>query len=308
MPDSPSPATADPHVFLIGRPPIGELLTFIRSVVVDGQSADQGALVAEWRAAHDHVRSLERDEAGCADHPTVEPFPPALRAHADAVAATPVFRKAFQYLPSRFAMVDLDQLVVYQKHINLAFAAKVKERLGPSPTELEILQLCMPADLEQQSPPTRVMQVAVNAYNFVSPSTDLRFLDAILLTPEQLQGIALSGPAVAALALVVGYGANHVNVLEIENRLILNNGSHRAYALREMGIRRLPCVVQTVSRRDELELANDEVQRHPDRYLASPRPPMLKDYFDPKLRKVVAVARTARMLKLSFGVDKSELP
>jgi hypothetical protein len=307
MPDSPT-ATADQHVFLIGRPPIGELLTFIRSVVVDGQSADQGAIVAEWRVAHDHVRVLERDEAGCADHPTIEPLPASLRAHADVVAATPMFRKAFQYLPSRFAVVDLDQLVVYQKHINLAFAAKVQERLGRSPSELEVMGACIPIDLEQQSPPTRVMQVAANAYNFVSPSTDLRFLEALLLTPEQLQGIALPGPAVAALALVVGYGSNHVNLIEAEGRLILNNGSHRAYALREMGIRRMPCVIQTASRRDELELANDEVQRHPDRYLAVPRPPMLKDYFDPKLRMVVPVARTARMLKLSFGIDKSELP
>ena len=307
MPDSPT-ATADQHVFLIGRPPIGELLTFVRSVVVDGQSADQGALVAEWRAANDHVRELERAEAGCADRPTVELLPEALLAHAEAVAATPMFRKAFEYLPWRFGVVDLDQLVVYQKHINLAFAAKVKERLGPSPTELDVMRACIPLDLERQAPRARVMQVASNSFNFVSPSTDLRFLEAILLAPDQLQSIALPGPAVAALALVVGYGPNHANVVEVEGRLILNNGSHRAYALREMGIRRLPCIVQTVSRRDELELANDEVQRHPDRYLASPRPAMLKDYFDPKLRKLVPVARSARMLKLSFGVDKSELP
>src|SRR2546430_11202463 len=36
--------------------------------------------------------------------------------------------------------------------------------------------------------------------------------------------------------------------------LILNNGSHRAYALRELGITRVPCIVQHVSCREELNV------------------------------------------------------
>ena len=62
---------SDPHVFLIGRPPIGELLGFIKTMAVDGQNVDLGSLTAEWRAANDHVLRLERDEAGLADDPPV---------------------------------------------------------------------------------------------------------------------------------------------------------------------------------------------------------------------------------------------
>jgi hypothetical protein len=53
--------TSDPHVFLIGRPPIGELLGFMRTMAVDGQSIDLGNLTAEWRVANYHVQKLEKD-------------------------------------------------------------------------------------------------------------------------------------------------------------------------------------------------------------------------------------------------------
>jgi hypothetical protein len=108
---------------------------------------------------------------------------------------------------------------------------------------------------------------------------------------------------------VVGYGSNFLNAWHIENRLVLSNGSHRAFALREHGITHLPCLVQKVTRREELELVGtDVVSAHPERYLTNPRPPMLKDYFDPKLRKILNVARKHRLITLSFGVDTSEIP
>ena len=74
---------SDPHVFLIGRPPIGELLGFFRTMCVDGQSIDLASVTAEWRIANDHVLKLENDEAGLADNPPVialaESLAPSLR-------------------------------------------------------------------------------------------------------------------------------------------------------------------------------------------------------------------------------------
>src|SRR5205814_2126409 len=97
----------------------------------------------------------------------------------------------------------------------------------------------------------------------------------------QVSGYAPQGPIAGLLAAVVGFGSNFLNALHVEGRLILNNGSHRSYAMREAGIRQVPCIVQTVSSRDELEaVANAEVHQKADLYLRSPRPPVLKDYFD----------------------------
>src|SRR5712672_481548 len=74
----PGPTAIDDHVFLIGRPPVGEYLGFIRTMAIDGQERDQGILVEEWRRANDHVRRLERTEAGIADRVTTMPLPPEL--------------------------------------------------------------------------------------------------------------------------------------------------------------------------------------------------------------------------------------
>ena len=53
--------------------------------------------------------------------------------------------------------------------------------------------------------------------------------------------------------LVVGYGINAMNAIQVGNRLILNNGSHRGYALRSLDIAKAPCIIQRMTRRDELE-------------------------------------------------------
>jgi hypothetical protein len=42
---------------------------------------------------------------------------------------------------------------------------------------------------------------------------------------------------------------------------------------------------------------------NPATYVTAPRPPMLRDYFDPKLRKMMRVSRTRRHIKLSFAVE-----
>jgi hypothetical protein len=107
---------------------------------------------------------------------------------------------------------------------------------------------------------------------------------------------------------MVGYGSNYLNAVHVENRLVLNNGSHRAFALREAGIKQVPCIVQHVSRRDELELVLPLLQQHPELYLTHPRPPVLKDYFDAQLRKLVAVPRRLRHVRVTFGVEQLDLP
>jgi hypothetical protein len=297
----------DNHVFLIGRPPLGEYLGFIRTLTVDGQSANQGQLTEEWRAANDHVRELEKREAKWADQPTIEPLPKELHNLRDLVLADPMYRRSYQVVPTEIGMVDLDRLVVFQKHIDLTYVEGLKKGLGRSPTAEVLFRFCLP--FHHPHPSARVMQTAANSFSFISASNDFRFIEAVLLSPQQLQNYAPQGPVVAVLGLVVGYGSNFLNALFVEDRLILNNGSHRAFALRDMGISRVPCIVQRVSRREELELVGSgDVQQNPDRYLKAARPPVLKDYFDPALRKVVPVPRKLRQVRISFGLEQTDIP
>src|SRR5437899_11154194 len=117
------------------------------------------------------------------------------------------------------------------------------------------------------------------------------------------------GDVVGVVGIAVGFGPNFMNAVYAENRLILNNGSHRAYALRKLGITHVPCIVQHVSSRDELDVvASSEVCSNPDLYLQRPRPMMLRDYFHPKLHKVMPVHRRSRQVTVRFEVEEQYVP
>ena len=80
-------------------------------------------------------------------------------------------------------------------------------------------------------------------------------------------------------------------------------------ALVTIGLKSVPCIVQHVSSRDELEIvAAPEVRRHPDRYLKDPRPSMLADYFHPDLHTVMQVKSRLRQITVRVNVEESYVP
>ncbi|RJL20749.1 hypothetical protein [Paracoccus siganidrum] len=88
-------------------------------------------------------------------------------------------------------------------------------------------------------------------------------------------------------------------------RIVLHNGYHRACALRMAGVTHAPVIVQTVSRRDELEVvAAAAVVDDPAFYFRANRPPMLKDFFDPRTSIVLPARRRRKMIKVSFTVTE----
>jgi len=294
-------------VFLIGRPPLGEFLGFVRLLSVERQRVSQRQLADEWLKANDHVHEVEKTEAGGADNPTVGSLPAGSDQLRLRLQADPMFLQSFQIIPTTLGIVELDRLVVFQKQINLRFVAQLQKALGARPDFEQLFRFCLPFD--HPHPPAQIMQMAQNAFAFVSQSNDLRFLDAPLLDPTQIPGYVPSGPPVAIIGLVVGFGSNFLNAARIENRLVLGNGSHRAYALRDMGITHVPCLIQHVSRREEMEMLGfGDVFTNADAYLKAPRPPVLKDYFDPALRKIVPVRRKNRQVRVTFGVEQSDTP
>jgi hypothetical protein len=304
---APKAPPVDDHVFLIGRPPMGEFLAFVRVMAINGQKANQRQLAEEWRGANDHIRELEKREAGWADRPQIGPLPAALDELKARLLADPILQRSFQLVPTTVGVVELDRLVVFQKQINLAHVKALRDSLGNEPTPEEVFRFCLPFDHPQA--PAQVMQMAGNAYTFISASNDFRFLDAQLFDPIQIIGYAPPGPVVGVLGLVVGYSSNFLHAVQVEDRLVLGNGSHRAYALRELGVTHVPCLIQHVSRREEIEvLGLGDIQKNADDYLKAPRPPVLKDYFDPALRKIIPVRRKLRQVRVTFGVEQVDIP
>lgn len=296
----------DEAVFLLGRPPMQEFISFIKFNTVDGSEGKEGLLAHEWRVANDRVVSLEEEDAGLADNQSVLPLHDDLAQLAERLAQHPVTTTSFALLPFEIGMVELDRLVVYQKHINLRFVRELQASLGSEPSPEDLFKFTLPT--EPAHPPFRV-QRQNNGWVFQSLSQDFRVLDAPLLRPDQLRGYISSGFPAAVAAVIVGYGSNFLQAARVEGRLILGNGSHRAYALRDLGITHAPAIIQHVSRRDELPvLQMGDVAERADYYLRSKRPPLLKDYFDPTLRKIVRVPRTAVQIRVLLVPEPSIVP
>src|SRR2546427_960610 len=202
--DRPLPGLIDDHVFLIGRPPLGEYLGFVTSRTVDGDKADIRQLSDEWRSANDHIKELEKHEAGAADRPPVSPVPPELGKLLEQVAADPMLPRSFNVVPTSIGIVALDTLVVFQKDINLNYVREIQRSLGPNPGIEAIFKKCLPFD--HPAPAVNVARIAQNAFMFVSPSNDLRLLEPVLLGRGQITNYAPLGPVAGVVGIFVGFG------------------------------------------------------------------------------------------------------
>ena len=293
------------NLHLIGRPTLKGFLRFVTKHAVNPPG--EGVLIEEWQAAHECVRILEKEEAGAADGPPMRRMGSEYEPLLIEFLKDPLVRHGFNTVPTDLAIVELDRLVVYQKHIDLTYAAQLEGRLGPTPSEEQIFRTCLPYD--HPRPPVKWSRVHDNRFVFMSPSNDLRFLGSMELRSGHLRDYPQRGDLVGAVGLGVGFGSNFLNAVYAENRLILNNGSHRAYALRKLGITHAPCIVQHVSSRDELDVvAASDIRNNPDLYLKHPRPMMLRDYFDAKLHKVMPVHRRLRQVTVRFEVEEQDVP
>jgi hypothetical protein len=184
--------------------------------------------------------------------------------------------------------------------------AIVQRELGAAPDEAAIARVAL--GLDRYSPPVRLTQ-SHEVFTFVCDSRDFRFLEPTLVPAELLPSLSCRGQPAQAVVFAVGFSPNCLTAIQAEGRLVLFNGSHRAYAMRELGITHLPCVIQKTSRREELELiAQKEICQRADLYLKNPRPPVLKDYFDDRLRRIVPVGRSHRLVRVQLRIDQSDIP
>jgi len=298
---------ADENLYLIGRPTLKRYLRFVRDHAV--KPRDEGTLTDEWQGAHDFARTLEKEEAGAADNPPITKLEVNSRNEPllTEFFKDPLVRNGFNTVPTEVAFVELDRLVVYQHHIDLTYVRLLERELGRSPSEEQIFRTSLLHDHPQ--PPVKWSRVHGNKFVFMSPSNDMRFLGTMKLQADNIQDYPPPGNLAGVVGLAVGFGSNFMNAIYAERRLILNNGSHRAYALRQMGVTHVPCIVQHVSSREKLDVvAASKVVDNLDHYLKHPRPSMLKDYFNPKLHKVMPVHRQLRQITVKFEVDQEYVP
>ena len=173
-------------------------------------------------------------------------------------------------------------------------------------TPTQLFDACLAA---RDQPDVATAWQSQNVIQLSSPSSDLRFLEAMALGDDLVAKLALGGRAVTAIALVMGFGSNLINAVRVNNRLVLNNGSHRAYALLKLGYTKVPCVVQQVTRQEELPLVLGQLpQQWLPQLLASPRPPMLRDLLNDDLTTVISMPAQKRVVTLQWATQAIDSP
>ncbi|HEX4738628.1 MAG TPA: hypothetical protein VH331_13810 [Allosphingosinicella sp.] len=286
-------------LWLLGQPHLGDYLHFVKNKVVGGRAIDPITLTDEWRTANDVYHQLEQDEEGLADTAEALPLDPALAPKVEALRAHPWFRATFDRLPTTVEMVELDKLIVYQISVSNLFSGTRAQGLGASPAPADLFDFCLPVD--RDNPPVKVERLSGDRWMFTSPSTDLRSHEARPLGAAQLAAFDSSGPVAGGIALLVGFGCNFMSVVRSDNRMVLHNGYHRACALRALGVTHAPAIIQDVTRKDELKIAASEsVNEDPAFYFLAKRPPMLKDFFDPRIAKKLMVRPIQHSIEIEF--------
>jgi hypothetical protein len=299
-------APLDEYVYLRGRPSVRDYISFARRYKINGKVADREPLMREWQEAYEHIRELEHTEKGFADDPELGALPESMAELAERGLDGNALELMWSGLAYRWRMVELDRLVVYQRFINRRFVSHARASLPETLSPEDIVRVAL--GRAWGAPPVNITRSDEYTFLCVSSSNDIRVLEIETVDPTAIRDYRPPGVASSVIAISIGFSPNVLSALRIRNRLVLINGSHRAYALREMGITHAPCVVLDVSQEHEFDLkVPDPVKENSELYLRHPRPPLFKDYFDPRLMTLMQVPRTNNLVQLQIGYQKIAL-
>lgn len=284
-----------------------EVLHYLRTQTVNEELLRLQDVMQSWLEVQPRVADLSRLEAGIADTMRVSEIPGEYQAKVERFATDNLFRKSFSQLPVRFALVEIDKLIAPQRTVNLDYVAKLVEKFSGDPSLDDLLDFCVSPKREMEA--IQHLEVGPNAHVFSSPNSDIRFLGAFLkqLTNEDLEHAVGGGLPAAAVISFVGYGAAPVNVFRWQNRVVLNNGFHRVYALRSLGVREIPVVVQCVSN-PQLEFPPQVVGLPKEYLLGTVRPVIMKDFFEPGFTTTVKVRDRLKMVSIQIGGNQHDIP
>jgi len=299
-----TPSQYKASLFLYGAIPQVAITSIVRTQCIPEEIQNLPSVVSGWRKAANLFREIESKEQGIADNNLPEEMQS--NSKLEKIQNDALFKNSFSIYPSEFKIVEIDKLIATQRHVSLPYIEQLANRISKNPSIDELIDFCLSP--KQDVPLPQSYQNAENLMTFSSPSVDFRFLGGFTkkLTPDDIQYCLGGGLPIEAIILFVGYGAGSVNVLRANNRLILNNGFHRVYTLRKLGIKKIPVVVQNIGNPD-LEMAPAILGLTKDYLLRHPRPVLVKDFFIDELTTVLRMKNTVRSVRLQWGVDQTDM-
>lgn len=297
------PDTATEEWCLLGPRQLDHLMDQVSAAGADSGAPSRSQLAERWRAAVAVYEDLAQTEAGAADDAGIRPLPPSMAGHIQRLTELEGVRRTFDTVPVAFGLVELDKLVVSQYSMTRAVVDRIVQTHPLPLSPRRLVQLCLP--LEAPAASFQLASQHGREFTFVSDAHDMRFLDAQVVSPLTVNAQPVMGHPQAVVALSVGFSANLLNVVRYNGRVVINNGHHRALALRRMGFTHAPCLIQPCASHAELQqAATSEILRHVDLYFDSPRPPLMRDFDHPLLTLAIRSPRMKRVLTIKVEVQK----
>lgn len=294
---------------LLGGSGLGDYLDFVQRFTDPATHPGELALVEQWRAARAHRQALQVSQAELASANDVRTMPAELQAALKALLARPEVQAQYSTVPVAPAMVQIDRLLIYQNEIDLDKSDAIVARLGSAPNPMDCFKLAFGRDDTGPSDDWTLARERDDSWEFSSSAHDFRYLGAQLIDPANVSALATAHPgAVAAVALVLGHSANHINAVRHGKRLVLHNGYHRVHALRRLGLSHVPCMVEVLADLDEaLQLGAEVLVEQAELFFASARPPLFMDYFNPALTRLHRARLLRRQVRLTLRHDSLRL-
>jgi hypothetical protein len=309
-PSAPKPAATGPSSFrrllyMYGAVTQIELNNFLLGNSVDSEERQQ-EIKTQWLNAAEAFQQTVNDEAGLAESITTQPLGAELSGVVEDIRNNPAFTKTFSNYPLSFEEIEIDRIVASQRTVHLDFVEEIKAKAKfSSAKELATFSL----HPGQDTTPLKFGRTAQNAFTFSSENPSLRFLDAVEhpYATDLKAGYHPGGQPIHAVTILVGYGISTINVFRVGKRIILNNGFHRLYALRSLGIASAPVVVQHITH-PELELPQVIADLPRDYLISAPRPALMKDFFNPVLNCEVRQRNFIKALQVGWGIEDRRVP
>jgi hypothetical protein len=298
---------SQPQRYLYAHAMRGEVVQHVRTQASSADRDRLPAIVTAWDALRPKVSALQASEAGLPDTIRIGALPSAAEAFAAATVADPLVAKTFGAWRCAIAMVEADKIVFPQRAVNETYARQLALTYPSSPDLDALLRICLATRADMA--PIQHLEVAPNTHVFTSPNTDLRFLGAFLkeaVGPEDLPLVESGGLPAAAVVGFVGYGSPVVNAFQVGSRLILNNGHHRVYALRKLGVSTIPVLILDVT--NPAADLPPTIAGLPRELCLAPRPPLVKDLLDQDFSIALSVKRRLKQLTIAISLSQYEIP
>lgn len=297
----------DAHLLLLGFPPAAEFFRIVQTLLIESDERSIVSLTLAWRRASRRVQALQQLEPERARVSALRPLPQSMTEIAAACLMEPALSHAQQLYPRQWALVELDRLIVPQRHINLEWVSNLHEHLGGASSDADIVRLSAGANVPE--PRVDLVRSDDGTYTFTCSSGELRFLGSRALDASLATSQAPTARITHLIGLMVGFGLQCMSAVHYGDRLLLTNGVHRAYVMRQLGLTHAPCLVASLTHEDELELVGaGESRARYERLLRLARPPLLADFFESGLCERLRLRRHSRALQLQTSSRMFRVP